>query len=335
MTQWYQYSFVMFTSTHGSLLLLFLSYLLPVYCGSGTHWDYKLEGSHGPSNWKDTYPDCKGTQQSPISIPTKVELPQQTHLPLTLLGHDLSPGAAVLRNNGHTAKLSTTPEKPEYTPIMSGGGLPNSYKFAQIHFHWGADDTKGSEHVIGDTAYPMEMHLVHYKAEHKTIGDALGEGAYDSLAVLGVFFKVGEHPNPGLEHLIPYLNKVKAAETKVEDVSPFPITDFLTGDLSKFYRYNGSLTTPSCNEIVQWTVVKEPVSATKEQLEAFRNILDKDDAPIVDNFRPPQELGTREVVDVETVKLQRLTMGSQKESPADRVRAMGAWVLGMVMASLV
>jgi hypothetical protein len=48
----------------------------------------------------------------------------------------------------------------------------------------------GSEHLIGDTAYPMEMHLVHYKATHSSIKEALGEGAYDSLAVLGIFFEV-------------------------------------------------------------------------------------------------------------------------------------------------
>ena len=47
----------------------------------------------------------------------------------------------------------------------------------------------GSEHLVGDTQYPMEMHLVHYKAVHDNIGDALREGAYDSLAVLGIFFQ--------------------------------------------------------------------------------------------------------------------------------------------------
>ena len=33
--------------------------------------------------------------------------------------------------------------RPADTPLLSGGGLPNSYKFAQIHFHWGAEDSKG------------------------------------------------------------------------------------------------------------------------------------------------------------------------------------------------
>eukprot|EP00092_Neocalanus_flemingeri_P000141 GFUD01000148.1.p1 GENE.GFUD01000148.1~~GFUD01000148.1.p1 ORF type:complete len:324 (+),score=101.21 GFUD01000148.1:119-1090(+) len=314
------------------LLLLQFSLLLPASC-SDNHWTYKLEDPSGPSHWQY---DCKGQHQSPLNIPS-TGLTSVIFPPLSFSHYDLQPATAILRNNGHTAKLSTEPATSEVTPLMSGGGLSHSYKFAQAHFHWGANDKKGSEHLIGDMAYPMEMHLVHYKATHSTIKEAVAEGASDSLAVLGVFFSESDQPNPGLASLLPLLDQIKTAETKAE-ATPFPISSLFTEDISSFYRYNGSLTTPGCNEIVQWTVVKEPVPATRDQLAAFRKLLTKESEPLVDNFRPPQLLGERQVLDVTTAQL--LTKGSlSSPSPADRVRGVGvvvsmAMVLMVKMASL-
>jgi Eukaryotic-type carbonic anhydrase len=33
-------------------------------------------------------------------------------------------------------------------PSVKDGGLPNQYNFAQLHFHWGSDGSRGSEHTI-------------------------------------------------------------------------------------------------------------------------------------------------------------------------------------------
>ena len=37
----------------------------------------------------------------------------------------------------------------ETQPFMEGGGLRSRYYFHQMHFHWGSDDTHGSEHTVG------------------------------------------------------------------------------------------------------------------------------------------------------------------------------------------
>jgi len=35
------------------------------------------------------------------------------------------------------------------TPYIADGGLIGKYNFAQMHFHWGANNSVGSEHTLG------------------------------------------------------------------------------------------------------------------------------------------------------------------------------------------
>ena len=43
------------------------------------------------------------------------------------------------------------------TLTLSGGGLPEDFTFEQLHFHWGASDTTGSEHTLDGAQYPLEV----------------------------------------------------------------------------------------------------------------------------------------------------------------------------------
>lgn len=33
-------------------------------------------------------------------------------------------------------------------PYLTGGPLEGNYVFSQVHFHWGPNDSKGSEHTV-------------------------------------------------------------------------------------------------------------------------------------------------------------------------------------------
>ena len=85
-------------------------------------------------------------------------------------------------------------------------------------------------------------------------------------------------------------------------------------DLTGYYHYTGSLTTPACAEIVQWFVLDKPLLVKKNlvriicerwlkrgenviifQLEALRKNVDMDGNAVEDNYRPTQALNSRTV----------------------------------------
>lgn len=52
--------------------------------------------------------------------------------------------------------------------------------------------------------------------------------------------------------------------------------DFLpqsSSALKDFYRYEGSLTTPMCNEVVVWTVFEGPVEVSSDQVRCWRVLI--------------------------------------------------------------
>ena len=55
-----------------------------------------------------------------------------------------------------------------------------------------------------------------------------------------------------------------------------------------YYEFEGSLTTPPCSEGVRWLVLKEPVTLSRQQLDAFRKLYPR-------NARPTQPLNSRTV----------------------------------------
>lgn len=73
-------------------------------------------------------------------------------------------------------------------PTISGGPLHGDYEFAQFHFHWGDNDTFGSEDLIDGRSFPMELHMVFY---NKLYGNVhLANEHSDGLCVLAFFYDV-------------------------------------------------------------------------------------------------------------------------------------------------
>lgn len=103
-------------------------------------------------------------------------------------------------DNGHTIRVTLEPEQTSLGK-MYGYEFHYPYTFAEIHFHWGHDDSTGSEHSIDNEFYAMEAHLVHYDSKYSNFTAAVDSGEAKALAVIAVFIAEGysKDNNAGFE----------------------------------------------------------------------------------------------------------------------------------------
>lgn len=271
--------------------MMFLAILLSIVSLSNTQtvtnsWSYTGK-KDGPTTWGGV---CNtGVKQSPIDLtggtPTGYSDWKFNNFYLN--------GQMKIENNGHTAKASFTDGTK---PTVSGGGLANVYEALQFHFHWGADSSKGSEHTVNGRMAPLELHIVN-------MNTAAGVPAQEMFTVLGVMYRVQLFDNPALTPIIDALSRIKVSGTSTDLTTKINLQQLLPQGLNQFWRYEGSLTTPTCNEVVIWTVFKETVGISERQLQAFRQLTWVDAAdtgstlPLVDTFRAVQPLNSRILYD--------------------------------------
>jgi len=70
----------------------------------------------------------------------------------------------------------------------------------------------------------------------------------------------------------------------------------------EYWTYEGSMTTPPCNECVVWTVFRQAIPISSRQLDAFRSLFavsvedsERNPQRIINNVRPPQSLNGRAI----------------------------------------
>uniref|UniRef100_A0A8C4QWL3 Carbonic anhydrase n=1 Tax=Eptatretus burgeri TaxID=7764 RepID=A0A8C4QWL3_EPTBU len=232
------------------------------------------------------HPNCAGLRQSPVDLDS-FRGPFAEFPPITLTGYDtLSSSSWNLQNNGHSVVASLPTGM-----VLSGAGLNGRYHAVQFHFHWGSAAKPGSEHSLNKLQFPMELHIVHYSSRYGSMSNAVRYG--DGIAVLGVFLQVGGILQP--------LNLYTLGQQIV--IPPMPLAALLPDvhQRGRFARYQGSLTTPSCDEAVVWTVFLQPISISLSQMEAFRNVQATESSSfpqrsMMNNNRPVQPVFGRSIL---------------------------------------
>jgi carbonic anhydrase len=220
----------------------------------GSHWGYddaKTWGQHDAA-----YQACSiGGEQSPVDLTEAIKANIQPPL------LSWKPQAFKVANNGHTIQANATP-----------GSFATSenkkFELKQFHFH------TPSEHAVSGKRAAMETHFVH--------ADEKGE-----LLVLGALLQAGGKKSKN-DAFAALMAAAPQKEGEAELKAPIAATALLPKKRN-FFRYEGSLTTPPCSEVVTWNVFSEPVEVAASDIESFKKIF-----PM--NARPLQPLHRRVVL---------------------------------------
>lgn len=219
----------------------------------GAHWSY--EGEAGPDHWGDLAKEnaaCSvGSQQSPVDFvgAFQAELPE--------LELSWQAGGGKIVNNGHTIQVNVPPG----STLRAGDTI---YDMVQFHFH------TPSEHLVEGSAFPMEVHFVHKKQ---------GDGG---LGVLGVLMEAGE-PNAAFAAIADAFPREHSQDAEA------PTGGDPNGFLPqsrKYWKYEGSLTTPPCSEVVDWIVLTDAIQVAQADIDRFMALF-----PM--NARPAQPANRR------------------------------------------
>jgi len=219
------------------------------------HWSYS--GVVGPQAWGGLRPEfklcAKGDRQSPIDIREGMAVD------LEPIQFRYQPSAFSAIDNGHTAQVNVAPGNS----IDVGG---RRFELLQFHFH------RPSEERIDGRQFELSVHLVHKDSEGRqaVVGVLLGKGA----------------AQPVVQTVWNNLPLEKHQDIKARAM--LDPNELLPQD-RRYYTYMGSLTTPPCSEGVQWLVMRQPVSATPEQIEIFSRMY-----PM--NARPLQNAAGRRIL---------------------------------------
>jgi carbonic anhydrase len=210
------------------------------------HWAY--EADEGPTAWgklSAEYRTCSiGQHQSPVNIDTATSEPAP--LSPVIIRYHSTPSTEV--NNGHTIEDD-----------VGAGDFVNfgntRFDLEQFHFH------HPSEHTLNGSHFPLEIHFVHRSASAKRL-------------ILAVFVAEGrEHPllHTLFDHLPHVHEKIRLS---ADPASLFP-------EDRQFVEYEGSLTTPPCNEGITWVVLTTPISASTAQIGQFAAVFPHNNRPLM------------------------------------------------------
>jgi carbonic anhydrase len=255
-----------------SILLITIILLQSFLKSEGNMLDYT------ESDWATT---CKtGIRQTPINLNKNINYnTNQKYILLESANYTKLTNVPLTVRNSRTYAFDASGLG---TLMVTKNGIKYKYNLADIHLHY------KSEHRIEGQQYDFEVHLVHEKdADYMKYLTFPDPDAQNNLLVVGILFdSANNQPNPLIE-----LMNIKTRSPATLDINQFYSTS------EGFYHYLGSLTTPDCNESVNWIVLRTLRGVTTTQAQNVKDWV----AGLYPNgnARSVKALGSREVYKVD------------------------------------
>ena len=194
------------------------------------------EGLLGPSHWPGL---CNtGKMQAPIDIDTQ----HVRKLRIDTLKFNYQPADLDIINDCNQYRILV--KFPDNFWLTVG---KKPYNLTELHFR------EPGENAVNGKRPRMSIQLVHFSPE----------GVFLIIEIPVVAGK----ENPAIKELWKHF-PARGKENKVERVK-FNAADLLPADHS-FYRFPGSLTTPICNEVVTWVLMKNPIEFSEAQIAEYK-----------------------------------------------------------------
>jgi carbonic anhydrase len=217
------------------------------------------DGPRGPGRWEGV---CNtGHMQSPINITKTEKVPIP---PLPPLEFKYQPAALDMVNACNEYQVKVRFPDNQWLKVAR-----KPYRLSELDFH------QPGQNAVNGRRPPMAIDLVHLSPE-------------STFLVIEVPVVVGKE-NPVIKTLWQHIPQ-GGKESMVDGVK-INAADLLPADHG-FYRFPGSLTTPICNEGVQWYVMKHPIEMSKAQIARYKKLYHN-------TARPLQPLNSRPLVESE------------------------------------
>jgi carbonic anhydrase len=214
-------------------------------------FDYSEKG------WTGT---CQGQKNSPIDIPTKVTN-SSSYLKITSKFYPMLNGIQWLNLNSNEFYLNLT----KLTGYLMVSKNETNYKYSLegIKLH------SPAEHSIRGQRYETELQIIHKKDTDwlTNSGMKLDPDSNNLYLIISVLFTSSTNDTNSILAGFDFANF--GNQLNGVDISPYANSG------ANFYHYEGSQTTPACEENVNWMILENIQTMTNTQYSVINSLITK------------------------------------------------------------